>query len=215
MAGMRFRGVHHGSARRRYLHIHGNETAARRVLSEHMRVALGSAWFVESAARYLEFRAGRIDPNRMFSRDGADRNLRRLNPRWNEAQILNGLLTLERERHKLLNQLDPGTGGLIFALHNNGEGYSAENEAPISNRTAMNDRAHPHEFFLATDPRDFETLAGSAYNVLLQNDPRGPDDGSLSRWSARAGIRYVNLECGMGEARKQREMLEWAESRLG
>lgn len=214
MAGIRFRAIRNGSGTRSYLHIHGNEATARQVLSEHLSRVKGVGWFVESDRRLVDFRAGRIDPNRMFSSEGALTNLRRLNPEWNEARYINGVLKLEKERHKLLEPLLPKRGGLLFALHNNSEGYSVREEVAISDRTALNEPDRPHEFFLCTDPADFEVLAKSRYNVVLQNRTAPPDDGSLSRLCAKLGVRYVNLEVALGDAARQREMLEWADSRL-
>src|SRR5262249_46469371 len=95
MAGIRFRSIRNGSSPSRCLHIHANETTARQVLTDHLTRAHGTAWIIDGDQRLVDFRAGKLDPNRMFSRDGADRNLRRLNPRWSEARILNGLLVLD------------------------------------------------------------------------------------------------------------------------
>jgi hypothetical protein len=214
MAGIRFRAIRNGSSSRNYLHIHGNEVTAREVLSAHLSRTKGIAWFIESDRRLVEFRTGKLDPNRMFSAEGALRNLRRLNPGWNEAQYSNAIIKLDRERHQLLDVLEPKRNGLLFALHNNSEGYSVQDEMAISNRTALNEPSRPHEFFLCTDLTDFDVLAKSPYNVVLQNQPASPDDGSLSRLCARHGIRYLNLETALGEAARQREMLEWADSHL-
>jgi hypothetical protein len=78
----------------------------------------------------------------------------------------------------------------------------------------LKDAANPHEFFLATDPADFEKLAQSPFNVVLQNTAPKDDDGSLSRLAARMGIRYVNLECALGKIERQRELLGWLEKYL-
>lgn len=214
MAGILFRVVHRGSSPHRYLHIHGNETTARDVLMEQVNAHGGTALFIQSEQRYVPLKSGRIDPNRMFSREGAEKSLRALNSGWSEAQISNGALALEKDRHKFLKALRPPRGGRIVALHNNSNGYSVESEVAISDKTALNDAKNPHEFFLATDPKDFEVLAGSPFNVVLQNTAPKDDDGSLSRLAARLGIRYINLECGLGKIERQRELLGWLEQRL-
>lgn len=214
MAGILFRVVHRGSSPHRYLHIHGNETTARDVLMEQVNLHGGTALFVQSQERYVPLKGGRIDPNRMFSREGAEKSLRALNPGWSEAQIENGALALEKDRHKFLKALRPPSGGRIVALHNNSNGYSVESEVAISDKTALNDAKNPHEFFLATDPKDFEVLATSPFNVVLQSTAPKDDDGSLSRLAARLGIRYINLECGLGKIERQRELLGWLEQRL-
>jgi len=156
----------------------------------------------------------KIDPNRMFSREGAEKNLRLLNPNWSEAQISNGALALERDRHKFLHAIRPPRGGRIVALHNNSNGYSVESEVAISDRTSLKDAKNPHEFFLATNSADFDRLAVSPFNVVLQNAAPKDDDGSFSRLAARLGIRYINLECGLGKTQRQRELLGWLEQNL-
>ena len=214
MAGISFRVVHRGSSPHRYLHIHGNETTARDVLMEQVNAHGGKALFIQSETRYVPLQGGQIDPNRMFSREGAEKNLRLLNPKWPEAQIENGALALEKDRHKFLKAIRPPSGGRIVALHNNSNGYSVESEVAISDKTSLKDASNPHEFFLATDPRDFEKLATSPFNVVLQNTAPKDDDGSLSRLAARLGIRYINLECGLGKIERQRELLGWLEGNL-
>ena len=214
MAGISFRIVRRGSSPHRYLHIHGNETTARDVAMELVNAHGGTALLIQSNERYVPLRDGRIDPNRMFSSEGASRNLRMLNPGWSEAQIANGALALSRDRHKFLKVIRPPAGGRIVALHNNSSGYSVESEVAISDRTSLKDEKNPHEFFLATDPRDYEKLAASPFNVVLQNTAPKDDDGSLSRLAAKLGIRYINLECGLGKIERQRELLGWLEENL-
>lgn len=214
LAGIRFRLLQNRDGARRYLLIHGNEQTAREVLTLHLKQARGRAYLVENSERYVRFRAGLLDPNRMYSREGAGRNLRLLNPEWSEAQIANGLLFLDRHRYQLLRAVWPEKGDVLIAMHNNSQGYSVRDEAPISNRTALNDGANEHEFCLCTDERDFELLSRGPYNVVLQNQTAAPDDGSLSRFAARERFRYVNIEAGLGKFEKQRAMLEWVDRTL-
>lgn len=214
VGGARFRVVQRGSSTRRYIHIHGNEATAREILIEHMRTASGVAFLVEGNDRYVPANSGKLDPNRMFSRVGAEQNLRRLNPGWSRAQVERILDGLDRDLPRLLRRLLPPDGGLLMSLHNNSEGYSIRDETGISDRVSLKEPDRPHEFFLCTDPLDFERLAASPYNVVLQQKAPPDDDGSLSRLCALRGVRYVNLECGLGRAAEQRERLAWAESHL-
>jgi len=215
MAGIQFRVVRRGSSPHRYLHIHGNETTARDVLMEQVNAHGGRALFIQSDTRNVPIQGGQIDPNRMFSREGAEKNLRLLNPKWSEAQIENGALALEKDRHKFLKALRPPRGGRIVALHNNSNGYSVESEVAISDKTSLRDASNPHEFFLTTEPADFDKLATSPFNVVLQSTAPKDDDGSLSRLAAKLGIRYINLECALGKIERQRELLAWLEGNLG
>ncbi|MBI3280842.1 MAG: hypothetical protein HYZ57_13470 [Acidobacteria bacterium] len=214
IAGIAFRAVRRGGDRRRFLWIHGNEETARAALAGHMNYAQGRAFFVESSERNVPLAGGRIDPNRMFSRVGAEKSLRTLNPSWTETQLREALAALDKDREKFLRAILPKDGGLIVALHNNGPGYAIQNEIPISDRVAMNNPSHPDEFMLCTSPADFALLSRSPFNVLLQEKAPPEDDGSLSRLAAARGVRYVNIEAALGNQVDQRWMLAWLETYL-
>ena len=49
---------------------------------------------------------------------------------------------------------------------------------------------------------------------MLQQKAPPTDDGSLSRLAAARGRRYVNLEVGLGQTDRQKEMLDWLEWNL-
>jgi hypothetical protein len=214
IAGIKFQTIHNGTDRRRYIWIHGNEPTARDVLREHMKQTEGRAFLIESTERNVKIAGGALDPNRMFSRAGAERNLRTLNPTWKPQQISKVLNDLDRDRNRFLHRILPQPGGLIVALHNNGPAYSVKDEVAISNAVAMNDAGHPDEFMLCSAEADFSILASSRFNVLLQNRPQGPDDGSLSRLCADRHVRYVNIEAALGNAEGQTRMLQWLEAAL-
>lgn len=199
---------------RHYVVIHGDEETARQVLTKHIVKRRATAFLIDSKTRDVPIDDGKIDPNRMFSRFGATANLKKLNPSWKEEQLNSALDYLDMHREHLLHTLMPGGQVLMVALHNNGEGYSVENESPISDQRSLKEPNNPHNFFLCTDPDDFQILSVSPYNVVLQQHVRAPDDGSLSRRAAARRQRYVNLEVRQGEAAKQQEMLDWMEAHL-
>jgi hypothetical protein len=209
IAGIEFDERRHGRGAWRFLHIHGDEATAREALEENVRHAKGRTFFVRNDQRMAPIRGGRIDPNRMFSREGAERSLRRLNAGWTDPEVAAALDALDRDRAKFLRRILPPPGGLMAALHNNARGYAIGTEVPVSEEVHLPSPLTPHEFALATDPRDFEILRQAGFNAVLQSQPQGPDDGSLSRACARAGVRYVNIEAHMGQLASQREMLRW------
>lgn len=214
LAGAEFRIVRRKHARRHFMVIHGDEETARQVLTDYIRTHSGVAFLIEGHTRDVEILSGQIDPNRMFSRTGAEASLRRLNQNWEQHQIDEALDLLDRGREKLLRQLFPSRHRLLMALHNNSEAYSVNNELDISDAHSLPQPNNPHAFFLCTDPNDYQILAGSPYNVVLQNKVRGPDDGSLSRRAAARFQRYMNLEVRRGDAELQRQMLTWADENL-
>jgi hypothetical protein len=217
IAGARFqivrRKLKHQPSRRRYLLIHGDEQTARQVLSKHMESHSGTAFLVEGQTRNVPIAQGQIDPNRMFSRRGAEASLKSLNPSWTAQQMDVALDLLDREREGFLNEILPSDGALMVALHNNQQ-YSFAAEEPVSDQAKRNQPDNLHAFFLCTDRNDYRILAGSPYNVVLQQYMRSPDDGSLSRRAAARRLRYVNLEVAEGDAARQQEMLDWLEKNL-
>ena len=215
LAGARFRIVRHGRPSRHFLLIHGDEETARSVLTRFMNSHEGTAFLIESRMRNVAINGGMIDPNRMFSRAGAEASMKNLNPNWTAGQMQKALDVLDRGRERLVKALLPPSGGLLMALHNNSEAYSVNDEVPISDAVSLYEPGNPHAFFLCTDEVDFAVLKQSPYNVVLQRDKPQPDDGSLSRLAARRGVRYVNLEVRHGDADRQWEMLLWADGNLG
>jgi hypothetical protein len=211
MAGANFRIHRNGNSKRRYLVIHGNEEDARSVLREHIQTHEGIAYIVETHTRNVPVEGLQVDPNRMFSRAGAEASLKRLNQNAAPKAIERALKVLDEDREKLLHALIPPKGGMTIALHNNSSGYSVTDEVPISDETSLREPRNPHAFFLCTDPLDFAVLKTSPYNVVLQQHGPTTDDGSLSRQAAARGFRYVNLEVGLGHPDRQHEMMLWLE----
>ena len=80
LGGARFRILRNGRSRRRYVRIHGNEETARQVLERHMLTHAGLAYVIDSQVRLTNVKSLKLDPNRMFSRVGAEANLKALNP---------------------------------------------------------------------------------------------------------------------------------------
>ena len=214
LCGIEFEELGKGRSFRRYLFLHGDETTAREVLRSHMRTHPGKALLVTGLEREVEIDGVKLDPNRLFSRVGAAANLRKLNPQLPDGRLEKVLDFLDARRGKLLARIWPPPGGLLIVLHNNRNGYSVEDEVPISDEVWLPQRSAPNQFFLATDFRDFAVMKTSPYNAVLQN--RGPkdDDGSLSRLAARRNVRYVNLEVFLGRAEEQKRMLAWLEEHL-
>ena len=212
LCGVRFHVMRDGHSPRRYLVIHGDEDTARDVLTSYMADHTGIAYIVTGKTREVELEGLKLDPNRMFSREGAELNIRSLNPGVDVEKLLAALDFLDEKRESLLRRLIPPRGSRTFAMHNNRD-YSVQDELAASDRTSIKQPNLPRNFFLCTDAKDFEILRQSPYNVVLQTKP-DPDDGSLSRLAARRGFRYINLECAIGEYEAQQERVRWLDDHL-
>jgi hypothetical protein len=212
LSGIRFRVIRNGHSPRRYLVIHGDEDTARDVLTKYMADRQGVAYVVIGKTRTVEILGLKADPNRMFSRAGADFTIRDQNPGVDVEKLVEALDYLDDHRGQLLTRLIPHKGSRLFALHNNRD-YSVQDELAASNQTSIKQPDQPRNFFLCTDAKDFEILKQSPYNVVLQNEPN-PDDGSLSRLAALRGFRYINLECAIGAYDAQLERMRWLDDHL-
>src|SRR3954463_1148823 len=137
IAGMPFQIVRHGEDRRHYFWVHGNERTAHDVLLAHMKDVQGRGFLVNNTVRNLPVNGGQLDPNRMFSRDGAGKNLRSLNAGWSDTQVNAVLDRLDKDRSKFLAAILPKNGKLLVALHNNGPGYSVNDEVAISDSVSL------------------------------------------------------------------------------
>lgn len=197
---------------RRFLFIHGDEDTARAILSAYMDDHDGIGYFVTGKERDVTIAGAKIDPNRMFSRAGAEKSIRELNPNMDAGKIGAALDFLDHEREKLVRRLTPAKGSRLVALHNNRD-YSVRDEIAASDQTSIKQPTQPSNFLLCTDARDYDVLKQSPFNVVLQSKPT-PDDGSLSRLAAKRGFRYINLECTIGSYEDQMTMLRWMDDRL-
>ena len=109
----------------------------------------------------------------------------------------------------------------IVALHNNtdkeydlkdyqrGGEYHRETKAVHYNPDMDLD-----DFFITTDELVYNRLKEHNYNVVLQNNSKVKDDGSLSVYCARVNRKYVNIETQFGHTGVQQEMLDILEKVL-
>ena len=209
---MRFEVLRRGRSSRRYLFIHGDEYTAFNVLTKHMRAQDGVAYLATGKARNVEIMGAKIDPNRMWSRAGAEKSLRAQNTAIADEKVAAVLHFLDGQREGMLRRLTPGPGSRLVALHNNRD-YSVQDEVAASDEISIRQPEMPRFFFLCTSRSDFAVLKRSPYNVVLQTSPE-PDDGSLSRLAARRNFRYINLECAVYEETAQAERLQWLEKNV-
>ena len=198
------------------------------VLHDDENTAVEAGLFVlaEQGGRLVELRAqgerrvgfglgGRsfsVDPNRIFTDRGVHLTLG--DDSTNTAAVAMTRLFGDA----LVAVYRPET--LVVTLHNNTpDNYSALSYSGggIYERDAeavhLAPGADPDDFFFVTHRGLFDRLAGSGFNVVLQDNQSVTDDGSLSVWAARQGLPYVNIEAEHGHRKTQVRMLR-ALSRL-
>lgn len=214
LAGIQFKVIQNGDSDHRYIWVHGDEQTAKMALENHMKIQEGTAFLVTGILREAEFFGGIIDPNRIFSSEGAKANIQKYNRKWSRAKKAETLVIINRDRDSFLNKILPKNGGLLIALHNNYKGYNVKKEVRNSDEVSIKKDQNPRDFFICTSRADYEVLTQSPFNVVLQETMPKKDDGSLSWAAIRHGVRYVNIETRLGWLSQQKKMLNYLEDHL-
>ena len=216
IGGVEFQVLENGSSQFHYIWLHGDERTALMLINEHIKTHPGTAFLINNEEREVRVRGLLLDPNRMFSRYGAEKNLQKMNANYSRAELEKILDHLDRDLEPFFGRIKPPENGLLISVHNNLRGYSIEDELSQSDDISIKNDGHPdhHDFYIWTDPYDFKILSQSPYNVVLQNGQSGNDDGSLSRLAARKNVRFINIETRLGYLSVQRKMLKYVVEHL-
>lgn len=187
------------STARRYVDLHGGRLIEVR--------AQGS----RHVTQVRNGRAITFDPNRVFTDAGLRATLAERGTRLDAVSFATGKAFADQ----VLRLIDIDQASLVIAVHNNSNGvYSARSYmagAPLAGDAAavhMPAGVDADHFFLVTTRALFNALVPAGYPVVLQDNARATDDGSLSILCARRGIAYVNVEAEHGRADVQRAMLD-------
>ena len=108
IAGIQFKVIQNGDSDRRYIWLHGDEQTARMALENHMKRYKGKAFLVQGILRESEFFGGIIDPNRIFSSDGAQANIQKYNPRWSKTKKKSKIIKNYRINEDKINVINRG-----------------------------------------------------------------------------------------------------------
>jgi hypothetical protein len=150
-----------------------------------------------------------VDPNRIFTTAGVHDTLAKRSRRTATAER-----AVEGFAQSLLDVYSIERTDAVIALHNNSEGhYSALSYAKggelASDAAAVfiKDGNDPDDFFFVTETAVFDALRRRGHNVVLQDNHRVTDDGSLSVYCGRANVRYINVEAQHGHLERQVAMI--------
>lgn len=199
-----------------FLVMHDDENTAVEAGLETIRARGGRLVEVQAQGdRLVEFalNAGtwRFDPNRIFTEAGAAATLLE----YNGDAPSDVLAEVRRFADAVLAAYDVASPRPIITLHNNTEGrYSAASYLPGGDHARdaaavhLPPEASPDDFFFVTNRRIYDALVLEGFPVVLQDNSRMTDDGSLSVWAGRRGVPYVNVETKHGHRERQVQMLE-------
>ena len=197
-----------------YVNLHDDESTSVEAVQDVLKRSGGRLVELRHTGRRLiEFNlAGtnyRADPNRIFTAPGVHATLERQSQYSDKAaravtHFAGQLLAAYR-----LDRVDA-----VIALHNNTpDMYSALSYAAggkyaqDAEDVFVRDGSDPDDFFFVTERVVFDALKRRGYNVVLQDNGRVTDDGSLSVYCGKANVRYVNVEAEHGHVAEQTKMI--------
>ena len=147
----------------------------------------------------------------MFTDVGAEASLHRFGAYSDSA-----FAVVRRFADELIEAYDLAALSVVVTLHNNTEGtYSAKSYAEGGEYEEdaadvfIVEGSDPDDFFFVTDRGIFEKLKAGGFNVVLQDNDRATDDGSLSVFCGQHDIPYVNVEAQRGHLEAQIRMLDY------
>jgi hypothetical protein len=209
-----FKIVKNGSSSNRYIWLHGDEKTAEMALNSHIKDYQGIAFFIKNEHREIPYKSTIIDPNRLFSRRGSYRALKKFKLNWDPDTLKKALDEIEKEKDLFLREIMPLKNGVLISVHNNFRGYNVKSEFKNSQKVSIKENQNLRDFILCTNEVDFMKLEKGPYNIVLQNQIPDEDDGSLSWALLKNNVRYINVETRLGYLTQQKKILSYIEKKL-
>jgi len=199
---------------RTYINLHDDEQTSVDAALEVLREEGGRVFELQHGGERnisftLEGTVHVFDPNRMFTDGGAMLSLATLSSSTPEAFGAVRAFADEVLRHYDL----PGLEAVITLHNTSADRYTVRSYLPggayetQAEAVHVGERHDPSDYFFVTTPSLYQGLREEDYNVVLQDNARATDDGSLSVYCADAGLPYANAEALHGHREVQQEML--------
>lgn len=149
-----------------------------------------------------------VDPNRIFTGRGRRKTLRDGGKfSWKASRSVKNLA------NEILTYIDGRS--VIIAMHNNTDvNYSIKSylpdgdEAKNTKEVYINEQMDPDDFVYTTDKSYYDKLKAKKINVILQDNKKYVNDGSLSVYCGKNGIPYINIEAQKGHFKEQLRLIE-------
>ena len=160
----------------------------------------------------------RIDPNRIFTQVGRRKNIIKLNPKLREnTYVFHRAMRRSASLAQLiLNALGGKDNSRNWvAIHNNTQGFRGDDKQGIGDisihlyhkkltagasflAAVSEPVSDEDDLFFVTEQEDYAAMQRDGWNVVLQHPQvikkASEDDGSLSVFAQKNGIRYINIE---------------------
>lgn len=162
--------------------------------------------------RRLEFdiksKAFSVDPNRIFTRKGRRKTLK-------DGGRFSFKASKEVKNFSL-QLLDYITDkSVVVAMHNNTDvNYTIKSylpggdESPNTKEVYVNPEMDADDFIYTTVKVYFDKFKELGINVILQDNDKYVNDGSLSVYCGQNGINYINIEAQKGHFEEQLALIE-------
>lgn len=156
----------------------------------------------------LKSKSYSVDPNRIYTAKGRRKTLKD-GGRYS--------LAASRQVKMFATEIlaDINKKQVVIAMHNNtDENYTIKSYLPGGDESANTTAIHVNpemdadDFIYTTVPAYFEAFKSKNINVILQNDKKFVNDGSLSVYCALNGINYINIEAQKGHFEEQLQLIK-------
>ena len=191
-----------------FINVHEDEITSIETVYEYS--ALNPVHFVRlkhNQTRRVDFslkgKIYSVDPNRIFTGKGRRKTLKD-----------GGKFSIKASKQvrsfaaEILGYLDQRS--VIIAMHNNTDvNYSIKSylpggdEAKNTKEVFVNPQMDPDDFIYTTEKAFFDKLKARNINVILQDNQKFVNDGSLSVYCGLNGIPYINIEAQKGHFDEQ------------
>jgi len=194
-----------------FVHLHADEITALSTVREFVQKKKGNLFYLEHVQQrnisfFLNDSIFEVDPNRIFT--GAGRRAS-LDPYSVAADSMVKILA-----DKILSGLHAYK--TVIAVHNNTpsnysirtykKGGAFEGEA---SKIYISKKMDEDDFIFTTNENIFNKCKKKRLNVVLQDNLRRTDDGSLSVYCSDTDLSYVNIETEFGHSSQQLKMMEF------
>ena len=199
-----------------FIHVHENEATAVDAVYKMMD-KYGRGCFVtwqSRGDRNISFKLGsrmyKFDPNRIYTSKGRKASLKANFEYSNEADSMVAAVANVFLRNYIDSQR------LVVAVHNNTDGGGLTIDsfrkggpyARDAKKVHCNKAMDEDDFFLTTSLRIYNFIKSKGYSIVLQDNARVTDDGSLSVYAASKNISYLNIEAQHGHLEQQLQMMD-------
>jgi uncharacterized Zn-finger protein len=197
-----------------FVNVHEDETTSIETLAAFSLMEPLDYFYIEHLkTRRISFEMKQksfdFDPNRIFTRKGRRKTLK--DGAGGNSWRANRMVKTFAEA--ILKKLE--TGKTVVAVHNNTDvNYSIKSYLPNGDEfqntreVFVNREMDPDDFIYTTVKEFYDAYKERGINVILQDNRKFVNDGSLSVYCGKKGIPYINIETQKGHFDEQMHLIQ-------